>query len=122
MSERLIVRLAYQRGWQVVAGSTILETSGTKEGAFQFLVDRGARVRLEWGRAVVGGRTAPCDFAAKFQSENVGRIKMERHPPNAGVWLWFQGSSRGTVEEKDQAVSAVEQAYTRIVVKADHPK
>jgi hypothetical protein len=47
MSERLVVRLAYQRGWQVVNGSEILETFATKEEAFQFLVYRGARVRLE---------------------------------------------------------------------------
>lgn len=46
-ADRLIVRFAYQRGWQVVDTSTILQTFEQKEEAFQFVVDRGARVWLE---------------------------------------------------------------------------
>lgn len=48
MSERLKVRLAYQRGWQVVDGSTIVDTFETKEDAFRYMVDRGACVCLTW--------------------------------------------------------------------------
>jgi hypothetical protein len=119
--ERLTVRLAYQRGWQVVDGSTILQTFDTKEDAFQFLVDRGARVHLVWSRTVIGGQTAPFDFTAKFQDERAGRI-MKEHGKSAGIWSWFSGSSSGRVETRDEAVYAVERAYTRAVVKADYPK
>ncbi|MCA0057118.1 hypothetical protein [Mesorhizobium sp. B261B1A] len=122
MSERLKVRLAYQSGWQVVDDNTVLETFETKEGAFQYLVDRGARVHLHWGRTVIGGETRPYDFAAKFQSESVGRIMKELHGPSAGRWYWYQGSSKGSTETKEEAVFHVERAYTRIVVKADWPK
>jgi hypothetical protein len=52
VSERLKIRLAYQRGWQVVDGSAIVETFNPKEAAFQFLVARGALVHLDWGRTV----------------------------------------------------------------------
>ncbi|MBZ9678279.1 hypothetical protein [Mesorhizobium sp. ES1-1] len=122
MNERLTVRSAYQRGWQVVDGSTILETFPAKEEAFQFLVDRGARVRLQWGRTVIGGRTAPYDFSAAFQSDNAGRIRMELHPPSKGLWLWYQSSSRGAVEAKDRAIFEVERAYTRLMCGADLPR
>jgi hypothetical protein len=76
-ADRLTVRLAYQRGWQVVDGSVVLATFDTKEGAFQHLVEQGARVHLQWGRTVIGGQTAPFDFAAKFQSE-YARTDQER--------------------------------------------
>jgi hypothetical protein len=122
MIDRLTVRFAYQRGWQVVDGSTILETFDTKEGAFQYLVDRGARVHLQWRRTIIGGGSKPYDFSAEFQSKYVGRIMMDFHPPSKGIWNWYQGSSRGSVQTKDDAVFAVERAYTRIVVKADYPK
>lgn len=123
-SERLIVRLAYQRGWQVFDGSTILETLDTKEGAFQILVDRGARVWLQWGRTVIGGKTVPYDFCGDFQSRSVGRIMREQHGPSAGTWFWtcFICGARGRVDTKDEAVFGVERAYTRIVVKADRPR
>ncbi|TPK38727.1 hypothetical protein [Mesorhizobium sp. B2-5-3] len=124
MTDRLTVRLAYQRGWQVVDGSTILETFETKEGAFQFLLDRCARVHLRWGRTVIGGQDAPYDFAARFQSQSIGRIWKELHGPSAGLWFWscFVGGARGSTETRDEAVFQVERAYTRIVVKADYPK
>ncbi|TPM55370.1 hypothetical protein FJ959_18370 [Mesorhizobium sp. B2-2-4] len=124
MSDRLTVRLAYQRGWQVVDGSTVLRTFETKEGAFQFLVDRGARVHLHWRRTKIGGQEPPYDFDAEFQSESVGRIKKELHGPSAGRWFWscFVGGARGSTEIRDEAVFEVERAYTRIVVKADYPK
>ncbi|TPJ84076.1 hypothetical protein FJ422_17595 [Mesorhizobium sp. B2-6-3] len=122
MNERLTARLAYQRGWQVVDGSTVLATFATKEGAFQYLVDRGARVHLQWRRTKIGGQEPPYDFAAEFQSESVGRIKKELQGPSAGRWYWYQGSSKGSIDTKGEAVFEVERAYTRIVVKADWPK
>ncbi|MGX9123070.1 hypothetical protein [Mesorhizobium sp. BHscii] len=48
MSERLKVRFAYQRGWQVVDGSAILSTFDKKEDAFRFVLNRGARAWLQW--------------------------------------------------------------------------
>ena len=69
--ERLKVRFAYQRGWQVVDDSPrMLETFDTKD-AFQFLVDRGARGRLQWDRTVIGGKAVPCDFCGDFQSRSL---------------------------------------------------
>lgn len=122
MSERLKIRLAYQRGWQVVDGSAIVDTFDTKEAAFQFLVERGARVHVDWGRTEIAGRTAAYDFAASFQSDNARRIRKELHGPSAGMWFWYQGSSKGSVETKEEAVVEVERAYTRWVAKADWPR
>ncbi|TGR34622.1 hypothetical protein EN845_01175 [Mesorhizobium sp. M8A.F.Ca.ET.202.01.1.1] len=122
MTDRFTVRLAYQRGWQVVDGSAIAHTFETKEDAFQSLVDRGARVHLSWRRTVIAGASVPYDFSAEFQSKYAGRIKKEMHGPSAGKWFWFQGSSRGEVATKDDAIFQVERAYTCLVVKADHPK
>ncbi|TIT69106.1 MAG: hypothetical protein E5W90_02050 [Mesorhizobium sp.] len=121
-SDRLIVRLAYQRGWQVVDGSTILTTSETKEAAFQHLVASGARVRLDWRRTLIAGQSKPCDFSATFQSDNAGRIMKQFHGPSAGRWSWFSGSSIGSVETKEEGVFEVERAYTRRVAGADLPR
>lgn len=123
-SDRLIVRLADQRGWQVVDGSTILGTFESKEGAFRYVMDRGARVRLQWGRTVIGGPPSPFDFCGDFQGRSVGRIKKELHGPSAGRWFWscFVGVARGSTDTRVEAVFQVERAYTRIVVKADYPK
>ncbi|TIP22711.1 MAG: hypothetical protein E5X67_36230 [Mesorhizobium sp.] len=120
-ADRLIVRFAYQRGWQVVDGSTILQTSEKKEEAFQFLVDRGARVWLQWSRTVIGGKAPPYDFAASFMQDAVGRILKTIHGKEAGTWFWtcYEGGANGKVPTKDEAVVGVERAYTRRVVKAD---
>jgi hypothetical protein len=121
MIDRLTVRYLYQRGWQVVEGSTILEKCETKEEAFQYLVDHDARVHLLWGRTVIRGETAPFDFAAQFQQDHVGRILKTLHGPAQGTWFWscYEGGATGTVKTKDEAVFGVERAYTRFVVKAD---
>lgn len=121
MSQRLTVRFAYQRGWQVVDGRAILITFQNKEGAFQFLVDRGARVWLQWGRTVIGGQAAPYDFAAQFQQDSVGRVMKRLHGSESGTWFWtcHEGGARGTVTTKEEAAVEVERAYTRRIVKAD---
>lgn len=54
MSERLKVRLAYQRGWQVVDGSHVLETFDNRDEAFKYVDAKDARVWLQWGRMVIG--------------------------------------------------------------------
>ncbi|RWC91623.1 MAG: hypothetical protein EOS72_02915 [Mesorhizobium sp.] len=122
MTDRLTIRFAYQRGWQVVDGRTIVETFDTDEEAFGFLVARDARVRLEWSRTVIGGNAVPLDFSAKFQARNAGRIIKEMNGPSAGTWWWFSGSLTANVATKDEAVFAVERAFTRRVAKADWPK
>ncbi|RWD20757.1 MAG: hypothetical protein EOS57_08200 [Mesorhizobium sp.] len=121
MSERLKVRFAYQRGWQIVDGSAILSTFHKKEDAFQFVLDRGARVWLQWGRTVIGGQAAPYDFAAQFQQDSVGRIMKRLHGSESGTWFWtcHEGGARGTVQTKEEAVTGVERAYTRRTVGAD---
>ncbi|MBZ9696594.1 MULTISPECIES: hypothetical protein [unclassified Mesorhizobium] len=111
MSERLRVRLAYHRGWQVVDGSTIVDTFATKEDAFCCLVDRGGRVLLAWRRTILGGQSKPCDFSAEFQTDNAGRIMKEFQGPSAGRWFWFSGSSSGSVETKNEAVFCVERLH-----------
>ncbi|TIQ18871.1 MAG: hypothetical protein E5X51_23390 [Mesorhizobium sp.] len=121
MIDRLKVRVAYQRGFQVVDGSTILQSFDNKEDAFKFVHARGARVWLRWDRTVIGGQTVPYDFDAKFLQDSVGRIKKELHGPSAGTWFWssFEGGARGSTETRDEAVACVERAYTRYVIKAD---
>lgn len=52
LSGRLKVRLACQRGFQIVDGSTILAAFENPVEAFKFVRDRGARVWLDWGRTV----------------------------------------------------------------------
>ncbi|WP_036262955.1 hypothetical protein [Mesorhizobium sp. WSM2561] len=115
MIERLKVRLAYQRGWQVVDGSTVMQTFENRDDAFRFVHGKGARVLLAWSRTVIGGQAAPFDFTASFQQDAVGRIFKAVHGPGAGTWFWtcFEGGARGTVETKDEAVVGVERAYTR---------
>lgn len=46
MSEPFKVRLAYQRGFQIVDGSIVLAAFGGHVEAFKFVSDRGARVWL----------------------------------------------------------------------------
>ncbi|OBQ72421.1 hypothetical protein [Mesorhizobium loti] len=122
-SERLVVRFAYQRGWQVVDNNRAIETFDSKPEAFNFVLARGARVRLSWGRTVIGGKMLHFDFDGSFQDTGVGRIMKEQHGPSAGTWFWtcYDGGARGRVESKDEAVAAVEVAYTRRVVGADLP-
>ncbi|TKD22806.1 MAG: hypothetical protein E5W98_31910 [Mesorhizobium sp.] len=102
-------------------GSTVVRTFEKKEDAFQFLVDRGARVWLEWSRTVIGGKAPPYDFAACFMQDKVGRILKTLHGTEAGTWFWtcYEGGANGKVPTKDEAVVGVERAYTRRVVKAD---
>lgn len=124
MSERLKVRFAYQRGWQVVDNDHAIETFDSKVEAFAYVLARGARVWLQWERTVIAGRSPPYDFAASFQQGDVGRIMKTLHGPSAGTWFWtcHKGGARGTVETKDEAVAGVEVAYTRRVTGADLPR
>ncbi|UVK39942.1 hypothetical protein LHFGNBLO_001357 [Mesorhizobium sp. AR10] len=120
-ADRLTVRFAYQRGFQVVDGSTILQTFEKQAEAFKFVHGRGARVWLAWARTIIGGQTAPFDFAATFQQDKVGRIMRTMHGPTAGTWFWtvHTGGARGTVDSKDEAVAGVEAAFTRYIAEAD---
>ncbi|MER9574923.1 hypothetical protein NKI78_04620 [Mesorhizobium sp. M0400] len=121
MSDRLKVRLAYQRGFQVVDGNTVLQAFDERNDAFKFVHWRGARVWLDWSRTVIGGQTLPFDFTAMFQQDAVGRVFKAIQGPGAGTWLWtcFQGGARGTVANKDEAAFEVERAFTRYIIKAD---
>ncbi|WP_192360541.1 hypothetical protein [Mesorhizobium mediterraneum] len=93
LSDRLIVRFAYQRGWQVVDGSTVVRTFEKKEDAFQLLVDRGARVWLQWSRTVIGGKTPPLPYRW------LASLLLEIIAPRAdgGQQIGF-GPVRGTME------------------------
>ncbi|MER9210165.1 hypothetical protein [Mesorhizobium sp. M0771] len=70
---------------------------------------------------VIGGQTAPFDFAAAFQQEKVGRILKMMHGPAAGTWFWTcdDGGACGTVETNDEAVVGVERAFTQRIAGAD---
>ncbi|RWB27295.1 MAG: hypothetical protein EOQ42_30745 [Mesorhizobium sp.] len=72
-------------------------------------------------RTVIGGQSAPYDFAAQFQQDSVGRIMKRLHGSESGNWFWscYEGGANGKVPTKDEAVVGVERAYTRRVVKAD---
>ena len=72
-------------------------------------------------RTVIGGKSAPHDFAASFQHEGVGRILKTLQGPAAGTWSWscYEGGARGMGATKDEAVVGVERAFTRAVIKAD---
>ncbi|MER8615944.1 hypothetical protein NKG99_03685 [Mesorhizobium sp. M1409] len=122
MTDRLKVRLAYQRGWQVVDNDHVIETFDSKVEAFSYVHAKGARVWLAWSRTEIGGRSPPYDFAAQFQQDGVGRIMKTLHGPSAGTWFWTcsDRGARGTVATKDEAV--VEVAYTRRVIGADLPR
>ena len=122
-SDRLTVRSAYQRGWQVVENNRAIETFDSKADAFTFVHAKGARVRLSWGRTVIAGRALHYDFEGSFQETGVGRIMNERHGKLAGTWTWscYDGGARGRVDTKDEAAAAVEIAYTRRIVGADLP-
>ncbi|MER8827262.1 hypothetical protein NKH73_14330 [Mesorhizobium sp. M0938] len=121
MTDRLKVRFAYQRGFQVVDNNHVVETFDSKVEAFSYVNARGSRVWLSWSRTVIGGQSAPFDFTASFQQDAIGRIMKAVNGPSAGTWFWtcFEGGARGTVANKDEAAFEVERAYTRRVVKAD---
>lgn len=78
-------------------------------------------MRLSWGRTVIGGQTVRFDFEGSFKDTGVGRIMKEQHGPSAGTWsrTCYDGGARGRAKFKDEAVAAVEVAYTRRVVGAD---
>jgi len=124
MIERLKVRFAYQRGFQVVDGSHVLETFDSRDEAFKYVDARDARVWLQCGRTVISGQSMPCDFAASFADDrSVGRIRKNAHGPGAGTWFWSMfshdrgrvGGGHATVAIKDEAVIGVERAYTRFI-------
>ncbi|WP_027143128.1 hypothetical protein [Mesorhizobium sp. WSM3626] len=128
--DRLTVRFAYQRGFQVVDdGPTVLATFEARHDAFKFILQRGARVRLSWARTVIGGRAAPYDFAASFIGNDVGRIMKHQHGPSAGAWHWGlyyhdallkrQNGARGRADSKDEAVAEIEREFTRFVAASD---
>jgi hypothetical protein len=120
-SERLTVRSAYQRGWQVVENNRAIETFDSKAEAFNFVHARDARVQLTWGRTAISGKVLHYDFGATYGDTSVGRIMKEIHGPSAGTWSWtcYDGGARGRSDTKDEAAAAVEVAYTRRVVGAD---
>lgn len=122
--DRLTVRFAYQRGWQIVENRRVIEVFDSKVEAFDFIYAQGSRVRLTWGRTVIGGRALHYDFEASLQDACVGRIMKEHHGALAGTWFWtcHDGGARGQAATKDEAATAVEVAYTRRVVGADLPK
>lgn len=129
-ADRLTIRFAYQRGFQVVDDSpTVLATFQQRHDAFKFVLARGARVRLAWGRTVVGGRTAPYDFEASFMGKDVGRIMKNEHGPVAGTWSWSmyyhdpllmrQNGNRGRADSKDGAMAEIEREFTRFIAASD---
>ncbi|TIW61024.1 MAG: hypothetical protein E5V49_13105 [Mesorhizobium sp.] len=118
MIDRLTIRFAYQRGWQVVENNRAIENFDSKAEAFSYLQDRGARVWLAWSRTVIAGQSLPFDFEGQFQHDSVGRIMKHIQGPSADTWFWtcYDGGARGTVQTKHQAVAGVETAYTRRIV------
>jgi hypothetical protein len=80
--------LAYQRGFQVVDGSTVLETFAERDDAFRFVLGKGARVWLPWSRIMIGGQSPPFGFTASVQQDAVGRIRKAVNGPGAGTWFW----------------------------------
>ncbi|RWM88763.1 MAG: hypothetical protein EOR84_26635 [Mesorhizobium sp.] len=126
MSERLKVRLAYQRGFQVVDGSTMLAAF---ENAFKYVRDRGARVCLDWGRTVIAGETGQYDFTASFLQSSVGRILKNQWGSLSGTWFWSistydprfsrHGGQRGNAATKENAVLELEREFTRFIAETD---
>ena len=123
---RFKVRLLYQRGFQVVDGSTVLASFENHHDAFRFVHARGARAWLEWGRTEIGGQTGSHDFCAKFLQETAGRIYKYKYGPSDGRWFWAMtyyerglgfGNSSGTIASKDEAVAQVEQEFTRFMTR-----
>lgn len=129
MSERLKIRLAYQRGFQIVDGSTILAAFENHVEAFKFVCDRGARVWLEWGRTVIAGQTGQYDFTATFLQSSVGRILKNQWGSLSGTWSWsistadprfrLHGGQRGTADTKEQAVFELEREFTRFIAETE---
>lgn len=129
MSERLKVRLAYQRGFQIVDGSTVLTAFENHVEAFKFVRERSARVWLDWGRTVVAGQTGQYDFTASFLQSSVGRILKNQWGSLSGTWAWsistsdprfrIHGGQRGTASTKDDAVFDLEREFTRFIAETE---
>lgn len=110
-------------GYEVSDGADVLVRCASIAEAAQFVRDQGGRLWLDWGRTVIGGRTAPYDFAASFLgSDSVGRILGERYGPSAGTWAWSiathdnrwrkHGGQRGREDTKEAAVAELEREFT----------
>lgn len=120
MSERLKVRLAYQRGWQVVDGSTIVDTFETKEDAFRYMVPRRLRVsdlaahRAFLSETVRGEHVkTPCYAFSKATlryAYNQGGTERQQTGPNAGkaglVGQAMVQSGTATSEFQDRCLTA----------------
>ncbi|MBZ9683183.1 hypothetical protein LB531_21225 [Mesorhizobium sp. CO1-1-2] len=112
-----------QGEYQVYDDDDVLGSFASIVEMARFMRERGSRFWLDWGRTVIGGETAPHDFACTFLgSDNVGRIQGEAHGPSAGTWFWTisthdnrwrkHGGQRGREDTKDMAVAALEREFT----------
>ncbi|RUW41536.1 hypothetical protein EOA37_09760 [Mesorhizobium sp. M2A.F.Ca.ET.015.02.1.1] len=128
-AERLVVE-PYDGRYRILdMEGKLLATTARRPEAFDFVRGRGARVRLKWDRTVIGGQSSPGDFSAQHEDHRAGRI----YPVVAGFdrakWAWFMngtdpdsgrgGSISGRGDTKDEAVVALELAYTSFIADSD---
>ncbi|MCF6120920.1 hypothetical protein L2449_29265 [Mesorhizobium muleiense] len=127
--ERLKVRLAYQRGFQIVDSGAVLAAFENHVEAFKFVRNRGARVWLDWSRTVIGGQSVPYDFTASFLQSSIGRISKNQWGSLSGTWSWsistsdprfrLHGGQRGTAATRDEAVFQLEREFTRFIAETE---
>ncbi len=87
-------------------------------------------LRLRWSRTVIGGQTAPYDFAAwdddRFPNQTVARIYWKQGGNIGSGWFWSMpllgrtggrsyGPAQGTADTKDEAARECEAAYYRFL-------
>lgn len=122
-ADRLKVRDAAAGGYEVLEDDKAIGSFVTIVEAVRFVRDQGARLWLDWGRTVIGGRSMPHDFSPTFLgSDDVGRVMGEQHGPSAGSWTWSigthddrlrkHGGQRGREPTKEEAVAALEREFT----------
>ncbi|CAM5659384.1 hypothetical protein MAUB1S_11485 [Mycolicibacterium aubagnense] len=103
-------------------GSITGTVSGVMEAA-HLVLERNGRIWLKWSRTEVRGEEQSFDFSASFDDDLVGRILREDNVQLR--WSWHLnasdprtnriGARNGVVETRDEAVSAIERAFTEFI-------
>lgn len=129
VSERLKVRLAYQRGFQIVDGTTILAAFENPVEAFKFVRDPRRSCPAGLGQNSDRWPNWTLRFYREFLQSPVGRILKNQWGSLSGSWFWSistsdprfrrHGGQRGNAATKDEAVFELEREFTRFIAETE---
>lgn len=114
---------AYKVVYRVRGDGGIAGTLPSVPEAARLVLQQDGRIWLKWGRTEIRGEEQRFDFSATFDDELVGRIVRESNIQLR--WSWHLnasdprshriGTQNGVVETRDEAISAIERAFTEFI-------